>query len=186
MSIGGPENAKQGLSDLVEAMAIIRDPKSSTERLSLAFNNLPCLAVRENPSFWIRIVNDESYRMEHRRLCLYALLERHLKPGSPVDWFSSMKGTFEWFQPETVIHAIAFQTLPVKRGRCEDVYEFEPGILKPVGGSVTLRLSHNMSPSYLLLVLRGELPGYHVKVLEWAILERGSIVRRSENCRREL
>lgn len=82
------------------SFSVIEDKSTRIKELRTAIANAG--SVVEAPAFWTRIANDESYSIQHRHLCISALLRRHVHAGMRLARLKTALEGSKWLKEEDV------------------------------------------------------------------------------------
>src|SRR3954463_6463345 len=75
-------------------LAVISDKRSTEEDLRRAIDHLG--RPVESPKFWTAIANDDAYKTEHRRKCIFAFFRRHTMAESSLTSLASILDNPTW------------------------------------------------------------------------------------------
>ena len=83
-----------------QRLARIADRRCSEAGLVRAISHLG--AIAEDPGFWLKIADDTSYRISHRRHVIFQLFYRHVHPGMTLAQLAALVRGRPWLPPESV------------------------------------------------------------------------------------
>jgi len=146
-------------------LRVIASPDTDLATLRKALNHLG--AVEEPSDFWVRIVSNAQYSPTHRRLCLYALFQRHAVGARLDSFFASPAAA--WFKEEQVRDATTFSKLPVKRPDGQSIFMLRPELPPGNDSAIYLRLAGMVTIEEFFALILGKAQDPRVRILEVAI-----------------
>ena len=133
--------------------------------------SLYLMPVVEPPSFWADLVDDERLPKPARRKFLFALLNRHLRPGMRVTHLRNICAGRKWFSTENIVVPIYDSDLPFNSMRGVH-FKFSLPFMKEEHSSVFLKLDGSISKEGFLELMTATNQPSGLRIAEFTLDER--------------
>jgi hypothetical protein len=134
---------------------VISDPSVTKQALEAAINQLS--GTSEPPSFWSSIANDPQYSDDHRRIAVFQLFKRHVRPGRTISEVAATLNKPTWLKEENLaiverIHG----KIPVKWDLVNSVFSIRIGLPPENNSTIYLKVKEKrIQPKELYECLKG-------------------------------
>jgi hypothetical protein len=141
------------------ALAVVADRHSDPRTVEMAIQHLG--RVRESPSFWASIGNDDSYTIERRRICIMQLFRRHVRTGMSLGTVAEELQRPNWMPDASFRRVGAFTgSSPVKIDYADSslfqIYVLPPARAGVHTSEIFLSISGHLTKEEFGQVIRGE------------------------------